>query len=131
MSDTSGLPAALRPARRWPGRPLLASRLRAILRREFGATDAWVVHTPGRCRLEARIGSRVVILLEGDEQAFWAPFYTTTVRTRYEGGGPVSVPVPTQRRRGELVELVRTLWARANAAAGPPARQEGPSRPSN
>jgi hypothetical protein len=104
-----------RPARRWPGRPLLATRLREILRREFGAADAWVVHTPGRCRLEIRDGWRVVVLLEADEQAFWAPFYTEAVRNRFAGGYLVAELAPTQRRRQDLIEVLRPLWMKATA----------------
>ena len=37
-----------RPAGRWPGRPLLTWRLREILRREFDAADAWIVHANRR-----------------------------------------------------------------------------------
>jgi hypothetical protein len=99
------------PAGRWPGRPLLASRLREILRREFQAADAWIVHANGRCRLEARIGWRVVVLLEGAEDAFWAPFYTMAVRNRPAGGMLVARLEPTQRPRHELSEILRPLWA--------------------
>lgn len=108
-----------RPAGRWPGRPLLVSRLREILHREFDASDAWVVHTPGRCRLEARVGWRVMVLHEGCEESFWAPFYTSAVRNRYREGHLVGDLAPTQRRRQDLLELVRELWSRA--APPPPA----------
>lgn len=102
-----------RPGGRWPGRPLLVSRLREVLRREFGAGDAWVVHAPGRCRLEARSGWRTVVLLEGDEETFWAPFYTTAVRHRHADGHLVGELAPTQRRRDDLIAVLRPLWARA------------------
>lgn len=102
-----------RPAGRWPGRPLLVSRLREIMHREFDANDAWVVHTPGRCRLEARVGWRVVVLHEDGEETFWAPFYTSAVRNRYRDGHLVGDLAPTQRRRQELLELIRDLWSRA------------------
>ncbi|MDR7420675.1 MAG: hypothetical protein QN178_17385 [Armatimonadota bacterium] len=97
-------------AGRWPGRPLLVARLRQILRREFGATDAWVVTTPGRCRLEARVGWRMIVLLDEPEDAFWAPFYTTAVRNVRRGGHLVSTLAPTQRRRRDLVEILRPAW---------------------
>ncbi|MBI3998219.1 MAG: hypothetical protein HY355_04230, partial [Armatimonadetes bacterium] len=102
-----------RPGGRWPGRPLLVFRLREILRRELGARDAWVVHTPGRCRLESRVGWRIVVLLEGGEETFWAPFYTAAVRNRQVGGQIVPELAPTQRRRRELLEVLRALWAQA------------------
>lgn len=114
MSDLVGPEGfASRPAGRWPGRPLLAARLREILRREFGAADAWVVSTPGRCRLEARSGWRIVVLLEGDEETFWAPFYTAAVRSVRARGQVVAELAPTQRRRRDLVEALRPLWAEA------------------
>jgi hypothetical protein len=97
-----------------PPPPLLAARLREILRREFGASDAWVVHTPGRCRLEARVGGHTLVLLDGDEATFWAPFYTTAVRNTYRRGLMVAEMAPTQRRRQDLVEILRPFWARAS-----------------
>jgi hypothetical protein len=116
MSESPGLPAfTSRPAGRWPGRPLLISRLREILRREFGATDAWVVHTPGRCRLEARFGGEVAVLLDGDEETFWAPFYTAAVRSVRSEGRLVARLAPTQRAKWDLTEVLRPLCK----AAGP------------
>lgn len=106
-----------RPGGRWPGRRLLTARLREVLRREFDAQDAWVVHTRGRCRLEARVGWRIVVLLEGDEETFWAPFYTAAVRNRHMNGQLVAELAPTQRRRSELIEILRLLWAKLEAAA--------------
>lgn len=103
-----------RPAGRWPGRPLLVARLRNILRREFGARDAWVVHTPGQCRLEVRVGWRVAVLLAGAEETFWAPFYTTAVRNRYTGGQLVPELAPTQRRRDHLLQVLQEMWDRAS-----------------
>ncbi len=121
MSDPAGVPAfTSRPAGRWPGRPLLSSRLREILRREFDAADAWIVHTGGRCRLEARVGWHVVVLLEGHEETFWAPFYTAAVRNRHVGGQLVAELAPTQRPRRELCEVLRPLWVRVTGAAGEP-----------
>jgi hypothetical protein len=96
-----------------PAPPLLVARLREVLRREFGAVDAWVVHTRGRCRLEARYGGRLVVVCDGDEHAFWAPFYTTAVRNRYDHGMLVADLAPTQRRRSDLVHILRPLWERA------------------
>ncbi|MDR7497875.1 MAG: hypothetical protein QN174_13060, partial [Armatimonadota bacterium] len=90
--------------------------LRALLRREFGATDAWVVHAPGGVRLEARWGGRIVVVHEGDHETFWAPFYTTAVRNRYERGVVVAALAPTQRRDRELLAVLRPLCERARAA---------------
>gem|GEM_PF-2561112 len=118
---------ASRPAGRWPGRPLLVSRLREILRREFDAGDAWVVFTPGRCRLEARVGWHVVVLHEGCEESFWAPFYTSAVRNRYRGGYLIGDMAPTQRRRQDLLDLVRELWARAAPPLPPIVRPVSPN----
>lgn len=109
----AGAPVTSRPRGRWPGRPLLASRLREILKREFDAADAWIVYAGGRCRLEARIGWRVVVLAEGGDDEFWAPFYTTAVRNRRVGGILVARLEPTQRPRRELEEVIRLLWVGA------------------
>jgi hypothetical protein len=114
MNERSGRSGDLtRPAGRWPGRPLLAARLREILRHEFGAQDAWIVCSPGRCRLEARCGWRIVVLLEGHEPGFWAPFYTTVRRSVRARGEIVTAQVPAQRSRRDLVELLRPLWVEA------------------
>ena len=120
MIPAVGVPAfTSRPAGRWPGRPLLTSRLREILRREFDAADAWIVHANRRCRLEARVGWRVVILLEDGEETFWAPFYTAAVRNRRVGGMLVAALEPTQRPRHELSEILRPLWAGVNLSRTP------------
>jgi hypothetical protein len=125
--DTSGgarlefRPFAARPGGRWPGRPLLVARLREILRREFRADDAWVVYAGRACRLEARSQWRVRVLLEGEEETFWAPFYTAAVRHRRVGGQMVGELAPTQRRRSELVEILRPLWTDAPVASAPEA----------
>jgi hypothetical protein len=87
------------------------SRLREILRREFRAQDAWVVGGQGWWRLEVREAWRVRVLCEGDDEMFWAPFYTTAVRNAYRRGQLVAELAPTQRRRRELVEILRPLWA--------------------
>jgi hypothetical protein len=108
---------ASRPGGRWPGRPRLVARLREVLRREYNADDAWVVHSQRRCRLEARSRWQVTVLLEGDENTFWAPFYTTAVRHRRVGGQVVGELAPTQRRRADLVEILRPLWAAAQRSA--------------
>lgn len=109
-------PARRRPAR-WPGRPVLAGRLREVLRREFGAADAWVVQTSGRCRLEARVGWRTVVLLEAPEETFWTTFYASGVRQRNVDGTPIAQEVWVQRSRAALVEILRPLWARHVACA--------------
>jgi hypothetical protein len=134
MSSLQGAPVfASRPAGRWPGRPLLVARLREVLHREFGAGDAWVVHTPGRCRLEARDGWRTIVLYESAEESFWAPFYTAAVRNRFSGGTVIADLAPTQRRRDDLVEVLRPLWAeatgRAPAAPGSPVPPAGSDLP--
>lgn len=108
-------PFTSRPGGRWPGRPLLVGRLREVLRREFNADDAWVVHVGRSCRLEARHQWQVLILLAGQEDTFWAPFYTAAVRHRRVGGQMIGELAPTQRRRSELIEVLRPLWVRATA----------------
>ncbi|MDR7483691.1 MAG: hypothetical protein QN183_05735 [Armatimonadota bacterium] len=112
--------AAVQPILDWPGRAKLAARLREILRREFGADDAWVVHAGDRCRLEARVGWRVVVLLEGHARTFWAPFYVEEARRRFRQGRRPPVRL-TQRGRRELLEMLRVLWAeRVGAPRRPP-----------
>ncbi|MCL6551755.1 MAG: hypothetical protein K6W08_01330 [Firmicutes bacterium] len=117
MTDPTGPPRALPAARDWPGRAKLAARLRAILRREFGADDAWIVHAGDRCRLEVRVGWRVVVLLEGPTTTFWTPFYVET-SGRARGGRRASQR--TQRGQRALRALLEGLWA---ARVGAPARR--------
>jgi hypothetical protein len=120
MTAAVGAPAfTSRPSGRWPGRPLLTSRLREILRREFNAADAWIVHANRRCRLEARVGWQVVVLLEDGEETFWAPFYTAAVRNRRVGGMLVAALEPTQRPRHELSAILRPLWDGATLSRSP------------
>lgn len=112
--------SAVQPVHDWPGRAKLGARLRELLRREFGADDAWIVHAGDRCRLEARVGWRVVVLREDDARTFWAPFYVEETHRRFRPGRRLPVRL-TQRGRRELLEMLRVLWAeRVGAPRRPP-----------
>jgi hypothetical protein len=125
MTEPGAPPVGAPAVADWPGRAKLAARLREILRREFGADDAWIVHTGDRCRLEVRVGWRVVVLLDGHAGTFWAPFYTEATRRRPRPGRRSAVQV-TQRGRRELLETLRGLWAER---LGPPLNRPTAPRP--
>ncbi|HET6946253.1 MAG TPA: hypothetical protein VFJ45_00400 [bacterium] len=83
------------------------------------------MRTPGRCRLDVRVGGRQVTILDDPEDAFWGRFYTPLARERMHLGER-RIEVEQWRRGGrELVELLRPCWA---ARVGSPAG--GSTRPS-
>lgn len=59
-----------------------------------------------------------MVLLEGDEETFWAPFYTAAVRNKYVDGQMIAELAPTQRRRSQLIEILRPLWTKSATGAG-------------
>lgn len=120
--------ATVQPVHRWPGRAKLAARLRELLRREFGADDAWIVHAGDRCRLEARVGWRVVVLREDDARTFWAPFYAEETHRRFPPHRRLPVRL-TQRGRRELREMLGALWAERVGAPRRPPRSPAPLAP--
>lgn len=119
MTNTQ-VPSPVPRGGRWPGRPLLASRLREILRKQHQVDDAWIVRAHDGWRLEVRRRGRVTVLHRGDDVGFWTPFYAGAVRNAYVRGQLVLVLAPTQRRRTELAEVLCRWW---NAAATDGGRQ--------
>lgn len=94
----------------WPKHQRLAAQLRDVLRREFGAQDAWIVRTPGACRLDVRVAGRRVSLLEAPEDDFWARFYQRVEREyRHLGERHVQV-VQWRRPPADLAAILRPYW---------------------
>jgi hypothetical protein len=95
---------------RWPKQQRLIGQLRDVLRREFGAQDAWVIRTPAGCRLDVRVGGRRVALLEASEHDFWAQFYRPLEReVHHLGERQVSVEqwrLPV----ADLAAVLRPYW---------------------
>jgi hypothetical protein len=116
---SSQVPVPVPRGGRWPGRPMLTSRLREILRKEHRVQDAWIVHAHDGWRLEIRRGGRVTVLHRGDDVDFWTPFYSAAVRNAYVRGQLVLVLAPTQRRRAELAALLRAWCDAGTSGPGP------------
>ncbi len=72
-----------------------------------------MVRAAAGCRLEARVGWKVVVLRDAPEESFWAPFYSAAVRNQYRDGHLVGVLAPTQRRSQEIEALLRGMWRQA------------------
>lgn len=89
----------------------------------FGARDAWVVRTPGRCRLDARVGGRQVTLLDDDEDAFWARFYAPVDRERAHLGERYVTVEQWRRSPADLAAILRPYW---DAAVGPSPAESAP-----
>ncbi len=111
-----------RGGRVWPQRRRLVAHLREVLRRRFGCRDAWVVSAGGRCRLEALVGGRRVVLLEDGEEAFWALFYQPVRRERRRLGETVVETILWRRPPRELADLLMPYW---QARVGPPGGRAG------
>lgn len=94
----------------FPGREHLVRTLRTILRREFGAADAWVIATSGEVRLEARVGGRTVVLLRAPEGEFWPRFYRPVQRERRHLGEIVVTTVAWRKPGAELAAELHALW---------------------
>lgn len=86
-----------------------------MLQTEFGARDAWVVRTPGRCRLDARVAGRMITLLDDAEESFWARFYAPVERERVHLGARYIAVEQWRRSREELAAILTPHW---NAAVG-------------
>lgn len=87
----------------------MIAQLRDVLQR-FGASDAWVVRTPGRCRLDVRVGGRPITLLDDDEEAFWARFYAPVERERVHLGERYLTVEQWRRRPADLAAILRPYW---------------------
>jgi hypothetical protein len=106
----------------WPQQRRLAASLREVLRRRFGCQDAWVISSGRRCRLEVLVGGRRAVLLEDEEDAFWARFYQPVRREYRRLGEKVVDTILWRRPPRDLVDLLRPYWL---ARFGPPAGGAG------
>jgi len=94
----------------WPKQHRLAAQLRDVLRREFGAQDAWVIRTAVGCRLDVRVAGRRVVLLEVPEDDFWRQFYRPVEREhRHLGERYVNVE-QWRLPPAELAATLRPYW---------------------
>lgn len=94
----------------WPKQQRLIRQLREILRRDFGAQDAWVVRTADRCRLDVRAGGRLITLLEAPEDDFWARFYAPVERERRHLGESHIEVEQWRRPPADLAAILRLHW---------------------
>lgn len=94
----------------WPKQQRLAAQLRNVLRREFGAQDAWVIRTSAGCRLDVRVAGRRVVLLEAPENAFWARFYHPVEREHLHLGERYVDVEQWRRRPADLAAILRPYW---------------------
>jgi hypothetical protein len=94
----------------WPKQQRLIGQLRDVLRREFGAQDAWVIRTPDGCRLDIRVRGRRVALLEAPEDDFWARFYQPVERERRHLGEQYVEVEQWRRSPAELAAILRPYW---------------------
>ncbi len=101
----------------WPKQQRLIAQLREVLRREFGAQDAWVMRTSAGCRLDVRVAGRKLSLLEAPEDDFWAQFYEPLERTRLHLGERHVDVAQWRRPPGELAAILRPYW---EERVGPP-----------
>jgi len=104
-------------ARVWPKQQRLVNDLRDVLRRAFGCQDAWVVAGNGRYRLEVRVAGRQITLLDDDDEAFWARFYTPVQRNRLHLGEEVTQTLLWRKSRDELADVLSGPWMQR---VGPP-----------
>lgn len=100
----------------WPKQQRLIAQLRDILRREFGAQDAWVIRTAGGCRLDVRVAGRRIGLLEAPESEFWTVFYQPVERERRHLGERYVEVEQWRRSPAELAVILRPYW---RARVGP------------
>ncbi|OFX12789.1 MAG: hypothetical protein A2V59_03725 [Armatimonadetes bacterium RBG_19FT_COMBO_69_19] len=69
------------------------------------------MRTPGRCRLDVRVGGRQMTILDDLEDAFWGRFYAPLERERMHLGER-RIEVEQWRLGGRaLAELLRPYWA--------------------
>lgn len=97
-------------ARMWPQQQRLVYDLRRVLRGDFGCQDAWVVAGDGRYRLEVRVAGRQITLLDDDEEAFWARFYTPVQRNRLHLGEQVTQTLLWRKSKDELAGVLSDPW---------------------
>lgn len=90
--------------------------MRDVLRRDFGAQDAWIVRTAAGCRLDVRVAGRAVSLLEDTEDRFWARFYAPVERERLHLGERHVEIEQWRLKATELAAVLRPYW---EACVGP------------
>jgi hypothetical protein len=112
----------------WPKQQWLIQQLREVLRRDFGCQDAWVVAGGDRCRLDVRVDGRLVTLLEDDENAFWAQFYTPVERERLHLGERITEVRQWRRAPAELSAVLLEYWI-ARFGAPPVGTRRPPRTP--
>lgn len=99
-----------------------------MLRRDFGAGDAWVVRTPGRCRVDVRVGGRQITLLDDGEDAFWARFYAPVERERVHLGERYVTVEQWRRSPADLVAILKPYWdAAVGSSSAGSAPRPGPA----
>ena len=77
----------------------------------------------GRCRLEIRLQSRQITLLDDAEASFWGRFYTQVQRSRLHMGEHVTQTILWRKSAGDLAGALSGPWMER---VGPlPARQIG------
>jgi hypothetical protein len=104
-------------AQPWPKQQRLIAQLRDVLRREFGAQDAWVFRTVSGCRLDVRVAGRRIALLEAPEDEFWSRFYHPVERERRHLGERYVDVEQWRRLPADLAEILRPHW---QERVGPP-----------
>jgi len=97
-------------SRVWPKQQRLIAQLRDVLRREFGAQDAWVIRTSASCRLDVRVAGRRIELLEAPEDDFWARFYEPVEHERLHLGERYVDVEQWRRTPAGLAIILRPYW---------------------
>jgi hypothetical protein len=94
----------------WPKQQRLIGQLRDVLRREFGAQDAWVIRTSAGCRLDVRVAGRQIVLLEASEDEFWTQFYRPVERESHHLGERQVNVEQWRRSAADLAAVLRPYW---------------------
>jgi hypothetical protein len=94
----------------WPKQQRLIGQLRDVLRRQFGAQDAWVIRTPGGCRLDVRVAGRRIELLAAPEDEFWAQFYRPVEREYHHLGERLVSIEQFRLPPADLATVLRPYW---------------------
>ena len=114
----------------WPRQREVIGKIRKVLRRVYGAEDAWVIQREGECRLEVLVQGRRVVLYAAQELFFWPQFYREKVRITWRGSERRTVALLRPRGIGEIVEILQPYWDQLIGRKGeedrdPPRGEEG------